>query len=326
MKSKKVKNIALCMLVTLSIGLIGTSPASAAWKKDNVGWWNTEGSSYSIGWRFINNDWYHFAPSGYMSTGWINDNGTWYYLDKVSGDMKTGWLSDNGTWYYLNNSGTMQTGFITLNNNTYYLNESGAMAVGDITINGVKYTFAQAGEQITSSAANTTTSTDNSSSTSVSSNDSTSSESSGSSGGSGGGGGSSSGSSSKSSLSTNSSYSDLYGMWKVDSHIESNMKSELEDDMINLAIGEKFVVSKNQITSIPLTISNPIIDEEILTSSEFSDKFDDTFANLGIPGNKVKCITVTRSDNKNHSVDLIITEKGKVLVIVKGTVFKLVQD
>lgn len=324
MKNKKIKNIALCMIAALSVGLIGTNPASAAWKQDNVGWWNTEGNSYSIGWRFINNNWYHFASSGYMSTGWVNDNGAWYYLDKNSGSMKTGWLNDNGAWYYLNNTGAMQTGFITLNNNTYYLNASGVMVTGNITINGVNYTFAQTGEKITSSAAEVP-STDNSSSSNASSNDSNSTGSSGGSGGSGGGGGSSSNTSSSSNISVTSSYSDLYGTWKVDSHIKSNIKSELSEEAINLAIGEKFIVSKNQITSIPLTIVNPIIEEETLTSSEFSDKYDDTFSNLGISGDKVKCIKVTRSDNKNHSVDLIITEKGKVLAIIKGTVFKLTQ-
>ena len=41
-----------------------------------------------------------------MKTGWLNDNGTWYYLQS-NGAMKTGWLNDNGTWYYLNANGSM---------------------------------------------------------------------------------------------------------------------------------------------------------------------------------------------------------------------------
>lgn len=28
---------------------------------------------------------------------------------ETSGAMKTGWLNDNGTWYYLNDSGVMVT-------------------------------------------------------------------------------------------------------------------------------------------------------------------------------------------------------------------------
>ncbi|CAI3192164.1 hypothetical protein CNEO2_1030010 [Clostridium neonatale] len=41
-----------------------------------------------------------------MKTGWLNDNGTWYYLQS-NGAMKTGWLNDNGTWYYLQSNGAM---------------------------------------------------------------------------------------------------------------------------------------------------------------------------------------------------------------------------
>ena len=41
-----------------------------------------------------------------MKTGWLNDNGTWYYLQS-NGAMKTGWLNDNGTCYYLQSNGAM---------------------------------------------------------------------------------------------------------------------------------------------------------------------------------------------------------------------------
>ena len=41
-----------------------------------------------------------------MQTGWLNDRGTWYYLNG-SGAMQTGWLNDNGTWYYLQSNGAM---------------------------------------------------------------------------------------------------------------------------------------------------------------------------------------------------------------------------
>ena len=41
-----------------------------------------------------------------MQTGWVKDNGTWYYLNQ-SGAMQTGWVKDNGIWYYLNDSGAL---------------------------------------------------------------------------------------------------------------------------------------------------------------------------------------------------------------------------
>ena len=35
-----------------------------------------------------------------MAKGWINLNGTWYYL-RESGAMATGWVVSNGDSYYL---------------------------------------------------------------------------------------------------------------------------------------------------------------------------------------------------------------------------------
>ncbi|MEX0125471.1 N-acetylmuramoyl-L-alanine amidase family protein, partial [Clostridium butyricum] len=44
-----------------------------------------------------------FYKDGAKATGWLNDKGTWYYLD-AAGTMKTGWVQA-GSWYYLNASG-----------------------------------------------------------------------------------------------------------------------------------------------------------------------------------------------------------------------------
>lgn len=318
MKSKKIRNLSLCLLATLSIACASTSQASAAWKRDTVGWWNTEGNSYSIGWRLINGSWYHFSSSGYMSTGWVNDNGTWYYMDKQSGAMKTGWINDNNTWYYLNSSGAMQTGFLTLNDKTYYLNTSGAMYVGDITIDGVKYTFAQSGEKVTSTNTNNNVINNNNTTT-----DTSSSESSTSSGGSGGSGGGSPSTSVNKKLSINSTYSDLYGVWKVKEHINSNMKPGIDESIIPLAIGERFTISSSKIFSLITTIESPIVEENVITSEEFSEIWDDTLSNLGISGDKVKCIKISEKNNSTHYAHLIITEDGKVYIIGKNVVFLL---
>ena len=69
-----------------------------------------------------------------MSNGWINDNGTWYYLTST-GAMKTGWLNDRGTWYYLQANGAMKTGWLNDNGTWYYLNASGAM-LSNTTVGG----------------------------------------------------------------------------------------------------------------------------------------------------------------------------------------------
>ncbi|KQB71341.1 glycosyl hydrolase family 32, partial [Clostridium butyricum] len=53
----------------------------------------------------------------------------------------TGWINDNGTWYFAEGSGAMLTGVIKVDGQTYYLQSNGAMATGEVEINGVKYTF-----------------------------------------------------------------------------------------------------------------------------------------------------------------------------------------
>lgn len=187
MKNLKLRKIVAAALTVAAISTVSSVGASAAWKQNSTGWWNTEGNSYSIGWRMIDGSWYYFDSTGYMKTGWIqdgstwyyagpsgalktgwindngnwyytslsaamqigwvNDNGTWYYTD-LNGAMKTGWINDNGTWYFTDASGSMQSGVVEVDGKVYYLAANGAMQTGQVTINGTVYTFAQNGEAI----------------------------------------------------------------------------------------------------------------------------------------------------------------------------------
>jgi hypothetical protein len=187
MKSLKLKKLIAAVVAALTIATVSPIGASAAWKQDSNGWWNTEGSSWSTGWRSIDNAWYYFGSDGYMKTGWANDNGTWYYMQpsgamktgwvndagtwyylqasgamktgwvndagkwyfmQPSGAMKTGWVNDGGTWYFTAESGVMQTGVVEVDGKVYYLAPSGAMQTGNVTINGTIYTFDVSGSAI----------------------------------------------------------------------------------------------------------------------------------------------------------------------------------
>ena len=59
------------------------------------------------------------TASGAMKTGWVNDNGTWYYLQS-SGAMKTGWVNDGGKWYFMQSSGAMKTGWVNDGGTWYF--------------------------------------------------------------------------------------------------------------------------------------------------------------------------------------------------------------
>lgn len=168
MKGLNLKKLVAMALTLATVTAVSPVAASAAWKQDAKGWWNTEGNSWSIGWRQIDGTWYHFDETGYMSTGWVIDYsagyGQWYFMDQSgamktgwmqdagkwyflqpSGAMKTGWINDAGTWYFAEASGSMLTGVIKVDGQTYYLQSNGAMATGEVEVNGTKYTFAANG-------------------------------------------------------------------------------------------------------------------------------------------------------------------------------------
>lgn len=103
MINKKIQKIIAMGMITTTM-LIPIS-ANAEWKKDNIGWWYTEGNSYAKdGWKLINNNWYYFDSNGYMNTGWIQDtNGKWYYLSP-QGNMLSNIVTPDG--YTLNIDGS----------------------------------------------------------------------------------------------------------------------------------------------------------------------------------------------------------------------------
>lgn len=145
MKNNRLKKLFAVVATVVTMASVTQIGTSAAWKQDSKGWWNTEGRSYSTGWRAINGSWYYFGSDGYMKTGWAKDNGTWYYL-QPSGAMKTGWVKDNGSWYYLQSSGAMKAGWVKDNGDWYYLQPSGAMKTGWAYDNGTWYYLQPSGE------------------------------------------------------------------------------------------------------------------------------------------------------------------------------------
>ena len=81
------------------------------WIKDEKGWWyrRADGSYPKNTWGYEEYNgksyWYYFLDSGYMATGWVNLNGSKYYLfsgsDGWMGRMLTGWQWIDGYCYYL---------------------------------------------------------------------------------------------------------------------------------------------------------------------------------------------------------------------------------
>ena len=150
-----------------------TSTDGGHWVKDAAGWWYAcaDGASYlKNGWFTINGSDYLLGPSGYMATGflkradgqwvyanesgalvggWVNDAGSWYYLDPTTKVMATGWVADGGSWYYLTGNGAMATGWVNDGGSWYYLTASGKMATGWVNVGGSWYYLAPSGAMLT---------------------------------------------------------------------------------------------------------------------------------------------------------------------------------
>jgi hypothetical protein len=79
MKKTRLKKLIASSLIAVSVLALNPIGASAEWKKDNNGWWYTEGNSYDKNcWSLIDGKWYYFDYSGYMLHDTIIDG---YYLN-----------------------------------------------------------------------------------------------------------------------------------------------------------------------------------------------------------------------------------------------------
>ena len=94
---------------------VDRSLSGGQWIQDEKGWWykRADGSYPKNSWGYEayngKSYWYYFLDSGYMATGWMDVNGSKYYLfpnsDGWKGRMLTGWQWIDGNCYYLDPQG-----------------------------------------------------------------------------------------------------------------------------------------------------------------------------------------------------------------------------
>lgn len=104
------------------------SLSNGEWVKDEKGWWyKRQDGSYpksSWGYEAYNGKsyWYYFLDSGYMATGWVDLNGSKYYLfpgsDGWMGRMLTGWQWIDGYCYYFGTDSGKNEGHLYRNEKT----------------------------------------------------------------------------------------------------------------------------------------------------------------------------------------------------------------
>ena len=150
MKNMKLTKVIASSLAVAAILTIYPIGASAEWKQDSKGWWNTEGSSWSIGWEEIDGKWYYFGQDGYMAHDTVIDgyeldsDGAWiqaasnskkvtanedknFDIDEFKNMLKTeGYNVEVRNTLYEENS--VSTGWKLVNGKYYYFSFSGALA------------------------------------------------------------------------------------------------------------------------------------------------------------------------------------------------------
>ena len=127
---KSIRKLIALGIIASSICLLPITPASAEWKQDSNGWWNTEGNSWSIGWKQIDSKWYYFGQDGYMAHNTniggyqIDNNGVWIQNNTVNNTTNSSENVSNTA----NSNNTNLTNNIdnsTSNNSSLTLNNTG---------------------------------------------------------------------------------------------------------------------------------------------------------------------------------------------------------
>ena len=152
---KKTKLI-LASLAVLGAGFLATSSNVQAAEQNNTGFAHKDGKVYYVengqltkGWKSINAKsedskegihkvWIYVSQTGEVQTGWVQDNGSWYYLSELTGEqkgiglMQKGFLEVSGKWYYFDESGAMKENqWFQTKEGWYYADKSGALKVDE---------------------------------------------------------------------------------------------------------------------------------------------------------------------------------------------------
>ena len=163
----KKHQLMLASLAVLGTGFLATSSNVQAAEQSNTGFAQKDGKVYYVengqltkGWKSINAKsedskegthkvWIYVSQTGEVQTGWVQDNGSWYYLSELTGEqkgiglMQKGFLEVSGKWYYFDESGAMKENqWFQKNEGWYYADKSGALKVNEWFQVGNKWYYA----------------------------------------------------------------------------------------------------------------------------------------------------------------------------------------
>ena len=146
----------LLALICIGAFLYNSTASANPGTLDDSGWVDKNGTRYYLlpdgsratGWQAIGGQQYYFREDGIPVTGWLELDGNHYYL-RTSGSMVTDWLMLEDEQYYFHEDGTAATGLIALDGDTYLFHENGMLAEGWIEIEGICYYGDRNGHPVT---------------------------------------------------------------------------------------------------------------------------------------------------------------------------------
>jgi len=126
MKRLKLSKVIATSLVVSLVLVLNSIGVSAEWKQDSNGWWNTEGNSWSVGWRQIDGKWYYFGQDGYMAH------------DRTVDGYK---LGSDGAWIQTTQNNSTQNSYVELEKLPKEYNVDDAEKDGDVVqiLGDIKY-------------------------------------------------------------------------------------------------------------------------------------------------------------------------------------------
>ena len=123
----------------------------SGWIKNGDGSWSygdANGDAVT-GNNVIDGVMYRFSEEGRMFSGWVQEDGKWYYAEASGALAHNTWKLLGGSWYYFHAQGEMATGWLTTGGRRYYMGTSGAMATGWTKIGGDWYYMDKSGAAVT---------------------------------------------------------------------------------------------------------------------------------------------------------------------------------
>ena len=108
--------------------------AAQGWNSFNGRWYYKDGKKFLTGIKEIDGEYYAFAPSGALKTGWQTVKGLRKYFDNETHSPVYGWIEYLGNTYYTDKKNGKVSGRYSIDGKEYFFSESGILRKGFVSL------------------------------------------------------------------------------------------------------------------------------------------------------------------------------------------------